>query len=170
MPNLANRRLFIALFFSISLISCDIANQQDKFEQEAFKTPSGITQTTSDGVISSSDADDWRIAPLFGNAIEVMRPAYPNPTVNQTVRVEFLVSGIDAVQGMVGYVLRQDRTLSHIYQNSNTTLPVGSIVVQIDPSLFAVSGNLSGAIGVHRLIFYDLNDRIITYGDVQVQQ
>lgn len=156
--------LFIVLFIS----SCTINKEQNQFEQQAYSTPRNITKMTVNGEVIEKDIDDWRIAPFFLNTIEVFRPAFPNPTISQTITLEFLVGGIDAVPGLVGYVLRQDRSIIQVYRYPATSLPTGLIQLQLDPSVFSLTGSLSGAKGVHRLIFYDLEDRIVTYGDVQV--
>jgi hypothetical protein len=80
-----------------------------------------------------------------------------------------MVSGIDAVQGLVGYVLRQDRSVAAIYRHPEVVLPVGLISVQIEPSVFSAAGVLSGSQGVHRILFYDSLNRLITYGDVKIE-
>ncbi len=151
------------------MISCDLNKNQNRFEQEAFRTPEGITSTDIGGQILSNDADDWRISPLYINSIEVLRPAYPNPASNQTITVEFLVTSLDSIVGLMGYVLRADGSLSRIGTYRTDTLPVGTISIQIDPTVFSFAGNLSGAQGLHRVLFYDIQDRIITYGDVQIE-
>lgn len=158
--------LSFILFF---LFSCTQSEDQQEFENNAFKTPSGITETNTLGEILSKDPDDWRVSPLYATTFEVFRPAYPNPSVVKPFTIEFLISGIDAVPGLVGYVLRQDRSLSSFYRHPEQILPVGLITIEIDPSVFAISGVLSGSQGVHRVLFYDLNNRLITYGDVKVE-
>lgn len=168
MPNLTNRSLYFAFFIIIFLTKCDLNKNQINFEQEAFRTPSGITSTDIGGNILSGDPDDWRISPLFINSIEILRPAYPNPASNQTITIEFLVTSLDSVTGLIGYVLRADGSLSRIGTYRTDTLPVGTISVQIDPIVFSIAGNLMGAKGLHRVLFYDIRDRIITYGDVQI--
>lgn len=163
------RTFFIIISFIGFISACTNSDEQVNFEKDAFKTPDSFTQTTSSGEIISRDNDDWRVSPLYINTVEVFRPAYPNPTVVQQITVEFLVSGIESVSGLVGYVLRQDRSLSQVYRNSNNVLPTGLISIQLDPSIFSFSGTLSGAQGLHRLLFYDLNDRLITYGDIKIE-
>lgn len=160
------RLLFIAFLF---FTACNLSKDQNEFEQQAYRTPANITSTNADGVILSTDADDWRIAPIFANTVEVFRPAFPNPTINQTITIEFLVSGLDAVQGLIVYVLRKDRSVIQVYRHSANVLPTGITQVRIDPSVFSLSGSISGASGVHRLLFYDLQERIISYGDVEVK-
>jgi len=164
-------RIFFLLSVLILVISaCTNSEEQVNFEKDAFKTPVSFTETNSAGEIISRDNDDWRVSPVYINVVEVFRPAYPNPTVVQNVTIEFLVSGIESVSGLVCYVLRQDRSLSQVYRNSNNVLPTGLISIQLDPSIFALSGTISGSQGLHRLLFYDLNDRLITYGDVKIER
>lgn len=164
------RNYFILLVLIWIISACINSDEQISFEKDAFKTPESFTETNNAGEIISEDKDDWRVSPFYLNVVEVFRPAYPNPTVVQYITVEFLVSGIESVSGLVCYVLRQDRSLSQVYRNSNDVLPTGLISVQLDPSLFAYAGTISGAQGLHRLLFYDINDRLITYGDVKIEQ
>lgn len=152
-----------------AFVSCTSSDEQISFEKDAFKTPESFTQTNSAGEIIKIDKDDWRVSPIYSTVFEVFRPAYPNPVVVQKITVEFLVSGIESVSGLVCYVLRQDRSLSQVYRNPNNVLPTGIVSVQLDPSIFAISGVISGAQGLHRLLFYDLNDRLITYGDIKIE-
>jgi type II secretory pathway component PulC len=159
------RALFIVVLF---LCSCNLNKEQNQFEQQAYATPRNITETNVNGEILQNDVDDWRIAPFFLNTVEVFRPAFPNPSNNQTIRLEILVSGIDAVAGLIVYVLRQDRSIIQVYRYPATVLPTGLVQIELDPAVFSLSGSISGAVGVHRLIFYDLQERIITYGDVQI--
>jgi len=163
-------RIYLLLLALIWVNSaCTNSDEQINFEKDAFKTPESFTETNISGEIISEDKDDWRVSPIYINVVEVFRPAYPNPAVVQNITVEFLVSGIESVSGLVCYVLRQDRSLNQVYRNSNNILPTGLISVQLDPSVFALSGTISGAQGLHRLLFYDLNDRLITYGDVKIE-
>ena len=165
-----NRIFFLISVLIVVISACTNTEEQVNFEKDAFKTPVSFTETNSAGEIISRDNDDWRVSPVYINVVEVFRPAYPNPTVVQNVTIEFLVSGIESVSGLVCYVLRQDRSLSQVYRNSNNVLPTGLISIQLDPSIFALSGTISGSQGLHRLLFYDLNDRLITYGDVKIER
>ena len=151
------------------LVGCDLNQNQNEFENQAFKTPENYTKTNGNGEIELADSDDWRVSPLFINSIEVFVPAYPNPTTGQNITIEFLVSGIDAVPGLIIYVLRPNRTLAQIYTHSLNSLPTGLIQISLDPATFSSIGSISGSQGLSRLLFYDNLDRIITYGDIKVE-
>ncbi len=159
--------LFILLFLS----GCGQDDEQRKFEQQAFQSPSGITKTEN-GVPDSEDPDDWRTSPFFSGLIEIT-PPYPNPVlVSDQLTIEVNVSGIDAVSGLTVAVLIPDGDRSNIRVlrtvNENP-LPPGLTTINLNPVQFGRFNNPESARGLHRIFFYDNRENIISYGDIRVE-
>ncbi|MCC5932927.1 MAG: hypothetical protein LAT75_06990 [Candidatus Cyclonatronum sp.] len=167
-------RLFIWLALalgSVTLLSCSSTDDaQRDFEREAFRTPSGITETDASGNIISSDPDDWRVGPLFAGFVEVQQPAYPNPTTGQIVTIEMLITGLGAVNGLDVLTLDDRNFFKRLFFDERRPLPVGFTQIIINPVQFAPggSGTISGARGLHRVFVFDGRENLITYGDIRV--
>lgn len=165
--------LFLILFgLMFTLTSCSSTDDaQRDFEREAFRTPSGITQTDGSGNIISTDPDDWRIGPLFAGFVEVQQPAYPNPTTGQLVTIELLITGLGAVNGLDVVTLDDRNFFKRLFFDERRPLPVGFTQIIINPVQFAPggSGTISGARGLHRVFIFDGRDNLITYGDIRVE-
>lgn len=150
------------------LLGCKRDASQDSFEREAFRTPENFTRTDSNGKILQNDPDDWRIAPMFQGIVDIMNPAYPNPSTGARFTIELMVSGFDAINGLEVYA-RDLRGLPYIiYQDTRRPLPPGIIDLFIEPSWLAASRVYSEAIGLNRIFIYDAMGNLITYGDLQV--
>ena len=151
------------------LLSCNSAiDDQRDFELEAQRPASGITQTDVAGRIQEVDEDDWRIGPLFVGLIEVFNPAFPNPTSNQVVRIDFNVNSFDAVDGLI--IIKEDENgfRRTIYAHPESPLRTGIVTVQFQASILDNTGIFTNARGVHRIPIYDRLGRLITYGDIEV--
>ena len=155
------------LLLPFFLLSCGSSDDQRTFEQEAFQRPAGITETESDGTIISEDPDDWRIAPFFQGLVEVS-PAFPNPVLtNDQLRIEFTALGIESVNGLEAAVLFEDGSIRSLFIDNTVPLPPGLQVIPIDPQQL---GRFESEItGLHRILIFDLNRNIISYGDVEVE-
>lgn len=149
------------------LYGCGNNDAQRQFEQEAFQRPSGITETEPNGTVISDDPDDWRIAPDFQGLVEVS-PAFPNPVLtNEQLRIEFTALGIVAVSGLEVAVLFEDGSIRSLFIDNSEDLPPGLQVIPIDPQQL---GRFQSEItGLHRILIFDLNRKIISYGDVEVE-
>lgn len=156
------------LFATISCSSTDDA--QREFEREAFRTPSGFTQTDGSGNIISTDPDDWRVGPLFAGFVEVDQPAYPNPSTGQLVTIELLITGLGAVNGLDVLTLDDRNFFKRLFFDERRPLPPGFTQIVINPVQFAPgsSGTISGAQGLHRVFIFDGRENLITYGDIRV--
>lgn len=165
--------LFIAsASLSLSVQSCSSTDDaQREFEREAFRTPSGITETDGSGNIISTDPDDWRVGPLFAGFVEVQQPAYPNPTTGQIVTIELLITGLGAVNGLDVLTLDDRNFFRRLFFDERRPLPVGFTQIIINPVQFAPggSGTISGARGLHRVFIFDGRDNLISYGDIRVE-
>lgn len=163
-------KLVLLLFASLTLfVGCGQSDDQRRFEQQALQPANGFTRTTPDGEIIENDPDDWRVAPFFQGLVEISA-AYPNPVLtNNLVTIEFFVTGIEAVMGLEVVVRYNDGFFRSVFINDTAPFPPGLTLVQINPLELGRFGNAESAIGLHRVIFFDRNENIITYGDIMVE-
>lgn len=160
-------RISLLLLCAVLFISCDDMDDQREFEREAMAEPSGFTHTDSQGEVLEEDPDDWRISPMFGASISVEYPAYPNPTDGENVTITLRFSGTDVVAGLQVFSYYQQREFREIYFD-DSDIPLFKDIV-FDPRRLDPSGVLDEARGLHRVFIYDLNDNLITYGDIKVE-
>ncbi len=159
-------------FLIAGIAACSSADDaQREFEQEAFQPPSGFTKTGANGEIIENDPKDWRVSPLFSGFVDVIQPAYPNPTTGQTVEFQILITGLDSVNGLEVATIDDNNRFKVLYFDERRPLPIGSHSITFNPVLFAPgqSGTISGARGLHRVFVFDHRDNLITYGDVKVE-
>lgn len=165
--------IILLVFISLLTSSCDTYDDaQREFEQQAMQTPEGFTRTTANGEILSTDPDDWRISPMYQRLIEVSMPAFPNPTQNDRVLIEINILSIDAVRNVSAEVYQENfgqqyfRVLDTIEQSP---LAQGIHTLQIEPVELSINNSYEDAIGLHRILIYDGQKNLITYGDVMVE-
>ncbi len=158
--------LLITIFL---FLSCTSNDAQREFESEAFRDPSGITQVTSQGEVLSIDPDDWRTSPFFQGVIEV-KPAYPNPIeLGGVIEFEYYVSSVQPVNGLQVVIRDVNGQLSNqIYMSSNNPLPNGVDNFRLDSKSLSPDNSDALARGLHRVFFFDFNQRLISYGDIEV--
>lgn len=173
MPEFFNQyivRGILILVLAIGLSGCSQNDAQKKFEEEAFSQPSGITQTDVQGKVISEDSNDWRIAPMFKGYVEVESPAFPNPVGSgQSLEIHLNITGIESVSGLEVMVRDENDNWRSIYLDSQSSLPSGLYTFRLDPAGFTYTNNYQNAVGLHRIYLFDLNNNLITYGDVRVQ-
>jgi hypothetical protein len=152
------------------LTGCSQNDSQREFEREAFNLASGITQTNERGEIveGNLDPDDWRIAPFFQGLV-IVDPAFPNPVLsNGRVFINVQVTGIDAVSGLVVYVLHEAGNVPRfIYEEPSRPLMTGLYTISLNP--LSIAQFQENSQGIYRIILEDFNRNIITYGDIQIQ-
>ncbi len=167
--NLKSRFILLTLLpLAGILLSCDDADDQREFEQQAMNSPSGYTETDASGNVINEDPDDWQIGPMFSTTVDVQDPAFPNPTTGDDVTINLLVMSHDAVHGLYVYH-RDDRGyFRNIYRDDTSPLPPTIHQIRFDPTDLSVDGTFDTARGLHRIFIYDYNDNLITYGDVKV--
>ncbi|MTI88806.1 MAG: hypothetical protein FH748_12635 [Balneolaceae bacterium] len=159
--------LFVTL--GTLLLSCTNNDAQREFEEQAYQQPSNITQTNDSGTITSADNDDWREGPLFEGLIDI-RPPFPNPVdVSSVINFEFEVTGVQSVNGLVLTIRYTDGSFGNVYFNQQTPLPPGISAFQINPAELGQFGTVESARGLHRVYLFDLNNRLISYGDIKVE-
>ncbi len=159
--------LFLVLSF-LALTGCTQSEEQRDFEREAFRTPESYTETDDQGRIINRDEDDWRISPLYQALVEV-RPPFPNPVaLGNVITFEITVTGVQSLDGIQVYELRDDGALLELFNTVDITGQASFIVFELNPQQFQSFGGNTGPRGLHRIIIYDFNNQIITYGDIQV--
>lgn len=164
----------LILFFGFFVFSaCDNSNEQQDFESEAYRNPSGITKTNLQGKVLEKDDDDWRISPYFQGLVEIQplyTPPYPNPVkLGTALHFEIGVTGVQPINGIDVQVRYPDNTWKNLYTTLGNSLPPGLTTFQIDPITLGQFNTPESAKGLHRIFFFDFNQRLITYGDIQVE-
>lgn len=158
------------LLFSVLLFSACVSNDaQRDFEAQAFRPPSGITQTDAQSNILSTDIDDWRISPLFQGFVEI-KPPYPNPVnVGEIINFEIEVTTLQSIAGLDVLVRFDDGTFGNLYSSFDNPLNPGLLTFQVNPILFSPFGTAETARGLSRVYLFDFNQRLISYGDVEIR-
>jgi hypothetical protein len=157
------------LILIVVLISCTSNDAQLEFETDAYQNPSGITRTTAQGEVLSIDTDDWRISPFFQGLVEVI-PPFQNPAqLGTAINFEVQVTGVQGVAGLDIRVRFPNGNFSSIYSSMGNQLEPGLTTFQIDPKAFSLDGSDNLARGLHRVFFFDYNQRLISYGDIEVE-
>ena len=161
-----NLLTFLFLFSIAILTGCNRSSDQRQFEQEAFSTPEGITETDDSGNVINRDPDDWRISPFFQGVIEV-DPAYPNPVLtNQLVRINYIITGVESVSGLRVFVFYQSGNIRLIDEDIRNPLPPGIGITTLEPNL--ISEFPENPQGLYRIVITDVNENVITYGDIRI--
>lgn len=158
----------LPIFILFSFAACSQSDDQREFEQQAFSTPDGFTETENNGDIveGRADPDDWRVSPFYRGLIDVF-PPYPNPVLtNDRVTFEVSVAGIDAVDGFRVYALYNGSSLFPLYQEFQRPLPPGLLSVSLNP--LDIAEIRENPQGLYRIIVLDAEGNVITYGDIRV--
>lgn len=160
-------RLIFLLPVFLVMLSCTNNDAQSEFEQRAYSQPEGITQTDQSGEIDGDeDPDDWRTSPFYAGLAEI-DPAYPNPLLyNETATLDVYLNGASSTSILeLGYFDFQDRWTQIDLEQDVLEFSVSSLT--IDPQFFG--SNASLARGTYRVIVFDGNQRVITYGDITIE-
>jgi hypothetical protein len=165
--------IFYILIFLLTalLFSCSGSDDQREFERQAMQQPSGFTHTDASGAVTGSvDRDDWRIAPFFQGLVEI-EPAYPNPVLTtEQIRLEITVTGIESVRGLQISAILDGGYYQPIYTDHTSPLNPGLKVVQFSPlDLSRFDDDSDGARGLKRILIFDGNNNLISYGDIMVE-
>lgn len=163
-------KFFLLSVLASTVLSCAQSEAQRDFEDQALVAPSGITEMTINGTPvddGENDPDDWRIAPAFRGTIDITTSAYPNPvSFNGSFEILINVQGFQSTSGLQVYAFQQPNELiGPIFQQAGQLQP-GFLTVRLSPQQFAFSSGNFG--NLYRIIIYDGQLNIITYGDVQV--
>lgn len=162
------KNITFTLFIIVSLLTAGCGNDdaQIKFESQAYTEPANITETNFQGEIVRVDSDDWRISPLYIGLADV-QPVFPNPVQfgsNISLEVELNGAPVSTILEL-GYL-----------NQSNTWIPLQLQDVTSDFELltFLVNTRQFGssadqARGIYRMLLFDGNQRLISYGDLLIQ-
>ncbi len=157
---------FFVFLFIFFVSGCSQNEDQRKFEQEAFQLPDGITQTNGRGEIVNDnvDPDDWRIAPFFQGLV-IVDPAFPNPVMtNQQLAIRVHLPFIENITHLDVYVLRNLNDYQFLRRQTAMTL----VDIILDP-LDDIAQFSENPLGLYRIIIFDNNDNVITYGDIEIE-
>lgn len=182
MPNksfIKTRNLFQCLSLSALVLifaACSKSSDQRAFENRALTTPENYTEMTESGdvVENRTDPDDWQIGPMFQGLIEISQPAYPNPVnLNEPLEIGIEVKGIDGVNGLEILAFRDPDDPDQLrreplYTNSESPLSTGSLTIRLNPGEFSLRGSGEQASGLYRILIYDGQQNLISYGDVEL--
>jgi len=158
--------IFLFIFF---VFGCSQNEDQRKFEQEAFQLPEGITQTNGRGQVVNDnvDPDDWRVAPFFQGSVQV-DPAFPNPVLTNDRLTINITSLLDAISGLQVYALHNINQFSRpLYFDDRVPLPPGLTSISINP--LDIPQTPEDPRGLYRIIVFDRNENVITYGDIEIE-
>ncbi|WP_138429139.1 hypothetical protein [Fodinibius saliphilus] len=157
------------------LINCSKSDDQRKFEDKALATPDGITHTNTSGkVVGSVDDRDWNISPMYGGLLQIKSNItdYPHPNplgYNQNLTLQIKSNASDVIDGIKIYKFRFPGNSNYplIKELSNNDLSSAVTTVSIDGALIAENSS-SDARTTYRLMIYDNNENLISYGDIQI--
>ena len=159
----------LSVLASLSIFgACTKNDAQNDFERRAYQTAENITPTDFQGNITgNADVDDWQTSPLYSGLADI-NPIYPNPlpygSENATLDI-FLRDASFASILEVGYIDFQNRRVQLDFENSVSDF--SSNILTINPESFGSNADI--ARGIYRLIIFDGNQRIISYGDLLIE-
>jgi hypothetical protein len=164
-PRTAARRLALFALAALPLAGCDALDGQSEFERDAFLPASGIARTDEQGNLITDDPDDWRTAPLYAfSGFRVAQRPYPNPAfIDQGVTI--IVSTDDVIPGGLRIVAYRGELRSPLPGLSLDVPGAGTYPVSFFP------GEITGAQpgDLWRLVFFDGQSHVVTYGDLQIE-
>ena len=159
------------------LASCSKSDDQRQFEEQARSQPQGITETNAQGQVVSTDPDDWRISPMYrglvfiGNGISDSQPPYPNPMqYNKSLDLNIYVSNTETLDYIEIYTYEIPSQLNGpIYTESDISSPQLVSPTNLSGEFISSSSGGSQASGLYRLLIYDGQQNLITYGDIRIE-
>ncbi|HLT46909.1 MAG TPA: hypothetical protein VK002_06745 [Rubricoccaceae bacterium] len=155
------------LLVPLALGGCDALEAQDAFEQDASKPPSGIARTDAQGNLISDDPDDWRTAPLYATSFfRVATRPYPNPvSFSGGQPVNILVTTGDAIPGGLRIVAYKGG-LRRVIPGAQCDVP-GPVACSFSFFPSEIAGAQPG--DLWRLVLFDGQSNVVTYGDLQIE-
>lgn len=163
------KRLLLFTFFliqSVFWLTCTQDDAQQQFEAEAYQPASGYTKTDLQQNVLETDKQDWRVSPFYEGLLQVL-PLFPNPiNYGGTAYIEITLNGAPIQSYLeLGYLNFNQRWVPLQQEIVNSEFELVTFV--IDTRNFGSSAEL--ARGLHRLLLYDGNQRLITFGDLLIQ-
>lgn len=164
-----------ALGFALLISAgCSKSDDQRDFENQALTAPSGITETNSSGEITgSTDESDWQVSPMYRGLISIgfddSQAPHPNPlglNENLTLQVKFNVSDpVDAL-AVRKFRLPSDSQFPQLRFFQQDELSTFNTITLQGQEI--ASGEGAGAEEIYRLLIYDGNQNMISFGDVRI--
>jgi len=154
------------IFASLILSGCGNDDAQIKFENQAYSEPSNFTETTFQGDVVRLDSDDWRISPLYIGLANV-QPIFPNPVqyaANINLEVELSGAPVSSIIEL-GYLDASSEWSPLQIQDITSDFELVTFIVNTRQ----FGGTAEQARGIHRLLLFDGNQRMISYGDLLIQ-
>lgn len=173
MPETFRHIPLLLIVLPILLISCTITPDQREFENEAYSIPSNYTPTNIHGEVTEQgevDPDDWRIGPMFSGIVEVQEYAYPNPVPpNSAVRIDLYFLDSSRISGLTVLGFSNDpNDRSFIQSEDGSGINDGVFTLRLNSNTFYQQG--VGSSPLYRVLIYDQNNNLITYGDIKVER
>ncbi|MEL7835038.1 hypothetical protein [Fodinibius sp. Rm-B-1B1-1] len=158
------------------LTGCSKSDDQREFENGAFATPSGITETNSSGdMIGNVDQSDWKISPMYSGLIEIdselTSPPHPNPLpYNSTLTIQIYFRSQDPVDELIvrKFRLPSDDRYPQIGYRDQSDLNSSMNTIPIDGNQIAENSS-DDARTLYRILIYDGKQNLISYGDIEIQ-
>ena len=161
MPTFNRTLVCLAAFVLIG--GCDSQELRDEFLDDASEPASGFTETTVEGEVVSSDADDWRTAPGYRGVVTV-DPAFPNPPNGATVTINVTVQHQGGVQGALQLVTLDTQGDPQVLDEiTDADMPF--------IYSFRFPATLLAQDGLVRVYIYDtvaVTGSLLSYGDIQL--
>lgn len=169
------RYAFFVFTGFLMLSSCSKSDDQRAFENEAFSTPTGITETNSSGdTIGNVDEADWQVAPMYSGLIQLKSEfsdyPYPNPLgYNQTLTIQLKFNSTDVLNGIEILKFRfpsDSKPQLKYIQGDQISSSVENIPIE---GKIIADGPGESARTLYRILIYDGKQNLISYGDIEIQ-
>jgi len=165
----------IFLFVACLVAGCSKSNDQRKFEDQALTTPNNYTQTDGQGNVIDKDEDDWRVSPMYRGLITIgtpdNQPPYPNPlSFNQQLTINIYIRSIETLNRMEVYAFKfpSQANAPAIAFREDLSSPTLETFTLSGESISGSPGG-SQATGLYRILIYDGQRNLITYGDISIE-
>lgn len=163
-------RLLSVLLLCLVIQACTVNQDQQQFENEAYTLPSNYTPVDVHGEIDKDreDPDDWRIGPMFSGIVEISYPANPNPVAyNSHFEIDLYFNSSDRISGLNVLAFRDDPDRPmFILEEPGSDIDNGVFSIRLTPADFHTGG--VGMDPLYRILIFDANENLITYGDVKI--
>ncbi|MDX1419162.1 MAG: hypothetical protein R3181_04290 [Rubricoccaceae bacterium] len=156
------------LLLALALAGCGSSEAQAEFELDAAQAASGIARTDAQGNLLSDDPNDWRTAPLYATSFfQVTRRPFPNPVSFSSGAVVIMeVTTGDAIPGGLRLVPFENGRRSR-FTSEQTCFVGGPDICVFDFFPSEIEGAQPG--DLWRLILFDGQGNVVTYGDLQIE-
>ncbi|GAB5534325.1 MAG: hypothetical protein Rubg2KO_05740 [Rubricoccaceae bacterium] len=160
-------QLCLVLLAAALVSGCSAFNNEEQvaFENAAFLLqPNGYTRVSELAVVGQADPDDWRTGPAFVGRASVLTPPYPNAAPRDaTVRLLIDTNGVPG--GLAVYTVNARGDLILLDERPDAT-DTGFYEL----AFFASQATAGGGDGLYRLVVLDGRQRVVTYGDLLVEE